>query len=252
MQNLNNKLNIQNIIEEGHLIKKSDSDDEANNNINNEEYKKRRNNDNIKKLLEFENLHFDNPNEQKNIEQMLIRIEDQEDVQAMKNLSKEMLDNYEKEHNEMQFFKEDKEDENNPNDDLNSKSGSKVDGKECKEREIFEKLKPIDKFALNYYRDVFTYKEFVSEKEKFQNNTNNYNYLEENEIDGENSNINEDEDIDMTNEEESNNDNEEINKLDIETAYNLYLKKKDEILRMYEQMESEERIHEDNNEANNN
>ena len=252
MQNLNNKLNIQNIIEEGHLIKKSDSDDEANNNINNEEYKKRRNNDNIKKLLEFENLHFDNPNEQKNIEQMLIRIEDQEDVQAMKNLSKEMLDNYEKEHNEMQFFKEDKEDENNPNDDLNSKSGSKVDGKECKEREIFEKLKPIDKFALNYYRDIFTYKEFVSEKEKFQNNTNNYNYLEENEIDGENSNINEDEDIDMTNEEESNNDNEEINKLDIETAYNLYLKKKDEILRMYEQMESEERIHEDNNEANNN
>ena len=194
MQNLNNKLNIQNIIEEGHLIKKTDSDDEANNNINSEEYKKRRNNDNIKRLLEFENLHFDNPNEQKNIEQMLIRIEDQEDVQAMKNLSKEMLDNYEKEHNEMQFFKEDKEDDNNANDDLNSKSGSKVDGKECKEREIFEKLKPIDKFALNYYRDVFTYKEFVSEKEKFQNNTNNYNYLEENEIDGENSNINEDED----------------------------------------------------------
>ena len=244
MQNLNNKLNIQNIIQEGNLIKKNDDDDEGNN-MNNEEYKKRRNNDNIKKLLEFENLHFDNPNEQKNIEQMLIRIEDQEDVQAMKNLSKEMLDNYEKEHNEMQFFKEDKDDENN-NDDINSKSGSKMDGKECKEREIFDKLKPIDKFALNYYRDIFTYKEFVAEKEKFQNN-NNYNYLDENEIDGENSNINEDEDIDMTNEEESNNDNEEINKLDIETAYNLYLKKKDEILRMYEQMESEERIHDDNN-----
>ena len=200
--------------------------------------------------MEFENLHFDNPNEQKNIEQMLIRIEDQEDVQAMKNLSKEMLDNYEKEHNEMQFFKEDKEDENNANDEITSKSGSKMDGKE---REIFEKLKPIDKFALNYYRDIFTYKEFVQEKEKFQNNTNNYNYLEDNDIDGENSNINEEEDIDMTNEEESNNDNEDINKLDIETAYNLYLKKKDEILRMYQQMESEEQSNgnDSNNEGNN-
>ena len=245
MQNLNNKLNIQNIIQEGNLIKRNDDDSDD----NNEEYKKRRNNDNIKKLLEFENLHFDNPNEQKNIEQMLIRIEDQEDVQAMKNLSKEMLDNYEKEHNEMQFFKEDKDDENNnfANDEITSKSGSKIDGKECKEREIFEKLKPIDKFALNYYRDIFTYKEFVQEKEKFQSNTNNYNYLEDNEMDGENSNINEDEDIDMTNEEESNNDNEDINKLDIETAYNLYLKKKDEILRMYQQMESEEQIPDNNN-----
>ena len=232
MQNLNynNKLNIQNIIEEGHLIKKTSEEEE--------QEKNEKNNENIKRLLEFENLHFDNPNEQKNIEQMLIRIEDQEDVQAMKNLSRELLDNYEKEHNEMQFFKEE---ENNPNDELASKSGFKIDSKE-KEREIFEKLKPIDKFALNYYRGVFTYKEFVQEKEKFQPN-NNYDYSEENnDIDGENSNMNEDEDIDMANEEESNNENEEINKLDIETAYNLYLKKKDEILRMYQQMENEEKI----------
>ena len=234
MQNLNynNKLNIQNIIEEGHLIKKTSEEEE--------QEKNEKNNENIKRLLEFENLHFDNPNEQKNIEQMLIRIEDQEDVQAMKNLSRELLDNYEKEHNEMQFFKED---ENNPNDDLASKSGMKIDSKE-KEREIFEKLKPIDKFALNYYRGVFTYKEFVQEKEKFQPNQNNYDYTEENnDMDGENSNMNEDEDVDMGNEEESNNENEEINKLDIETAYNLYLKKKDEILRMYQQMENEEKIH---------
>ena len=178
---------------------------------------------------------------------MLIKIEDQEDVQAMKNLSRELLDNYEKEHNEMQFFKEE---ENSPNDDLMSKSGTKIEGKE-KEREIFEKLKPIDKFALNYYRGVFTYKEFIQEKEKFQPSNNNYDYIDDNnDIEGENSNINEDEDIDMTNEEESNNDNEEINKLDIETAYNLYLKKKDEILRMYQQMENEEQI--DNDDNNNN
>ena len=237
MQNLNynNKLNIQNIIQEGHLIKKTENDEEEDNDKN----------DNVKKLLEFENLHFDNPNEQKNIEQMLIRIEDQEDVQAMKNLSRELLDNYEKEHNEMQFFKDD---ENNPNDDLASKSGNKGENKE-KEREIFEKLKPIDKFALNYYRGVFTYKEFVQEKEKFQPSNNNYDYMEDNDIEGENSNMNEDEDIDMTNEEESNNENEEINKLDIETAYNLYLKKKDEILRMYQQMENEEQVDEDNKEG---
>ena len=124
-----------------------------------------------------------------------------------------------------------------------SKSGMKIDSKE-KEREIFEKLKPIDKFALNYYRGVFTYKEFVQEKEKFQPSQNNYDYTEENnDMDGENSNMNEDEDVDMGNEEESKNENEEINKLDIETAYNLYLKKKDEILRMYQQMENEEKIH---------
>ncbi len=59
----------------------------------------------LKKLLEFENLAFENDEEQKNIEQMLIRIEDQEDVQALKNLSKEMLDEYEKENNELQFIK---------------------------------------------------------------------------------------------------------------------------------------------------
>ena len=241
MQNINynNKLNIQNIIQEGHLIKKTEEEEE--------QEKEQKNNENIKRLLEFENLHFDNPNEQKNIEQMLIRIEDQEDVQAMKNLSRELLDNYEKEHNEMQFFKDD---DNNPNDDMASKSGIKAEGKE-KEREIFEKLKPIDKFALNYYRGVFTYKEFVQEKEKFQpSNNNNYDMMEDNDIDGENSNMNEDEDIDMTNEDESNNENEDINKLDIETAYNLYLKKKDEILRMYQQMENEDQANDDNDKSN--
>ena len=53
--------------------------------------------------------------------------------------------------------------------------------------------------------------------------------------------MNEDEDIDMNNEDDDK-ENEEINKLDIETAYNLYLKKKDEILRMYQQMENEEQV----------
>ena len=117
------------------------------------------------------------------------------------------------------------------------KSASKNNN--VKEREIFEKLKPIDKFALTFYRDIYSYKEFVQEKEKFQNNYHNNYLIEENPEGDGNSNINEEEDIDM-NEEESNTENEDINKLDIETAYNMYLKKKDEILRMYEQMESED------------
>ena len=60
--------------------------------------------DKIKKLLQFENLEFENEDEQRNMEQMLIKIEDQEDVQALKNVSKEMLDEYEKENNELQFI----------------------------------------------------------------------------------------------------------------------------------------------------
>ena len=105
-------------------------------------------------------MHFDNPNEQKNIEQMLIRIEDQEDVQAMKNLSRELLDNYEKEHNEMQFFKE----EENNNDDLVSKSGIKNENKE-KEREIFEKLKSIEN-SLLIIIEVFSLTKIFYKKKK--------------------------------------------------------------------------------------
>jgi hypothetical protein len=54
--------------------------------------------------MEFENLKFETEEDQKNLEQLLIKIEDKEDVQAMKNLSKEMHEEYEEENNEKQFF----------------------------------------------------------------------------------------------------------------------------------------------------
>ena len=54
--------------------------------------------------MEFENLKFETEEDQKNLEQLLIKIEDKEDVQATKNLSKEMHEEYEEENNEKQFF----------------------------------------------------------------------------------------------------------------------------------------------------
>jgi len=86
-----NKINLKSIVEEEKLLNPNDKNG-------------RSENDQIRKLLEFENLKFDNEDDQKNLEQMLIKIEDQEDVQAMKNLSKEMLDEYEQENIEKQFF----------------------------------------------------------------------------------------------------------------------------------------------------
>jgi helicase SWR1 len=83
-----NKISLKSIVEEEKLINKGEVEGS----------------DQIKKLLEFENLKFDNEEDQKNLEQLLIKIEDQEDVQAMKNLSKEMLDEYEQENIEKQFF----------------------------------------------------------------------------------------------------------------------------------------------------
>ena len=219
------KLNLKNIIAEGNLIRKSDAENDNNIGIRN----KNKKDDKVKSLLEFENLNFDNIEDQKNIEQMLIKIEDQEDVQAMKNLSKEMLDEYEKEKNEEQFFKED-----------DNKSNKKLDLKDLKEKEMLDKLKAIDKFSLTYYKEEYPYKQFVKDKEAKMNNYFNYN--SDNET---NTLLNEDEDIDIGNESES--DNDSINKMDIDRAYDLYLKKKNEIMKMFEQMETEEN---NNNEEN--
>ena len=140
-----------------------------------------------------------------------------------------MLDEYEKEKNEEQFFKED-----------DNKSNKKLDLKDLKEKEMLDKLKPIDKFSLSYYKEEYPYKQFVKDKEAKMNNYFNYN--SDNET---NTLLNEDEDIDIGNESES--DNDSINKMDIDRAYDLYLKKKNEIMKMFEQMETEEN---NNNEEN--
>ena len=219
------KLNLKNIITEGNLIRRNNNED--NNNFNKDNKNKK--DDKLKNLFEFENLNFDNAEDQKNIEQMLIKIEDQEDVQAMKNLSKEMLDEYEKEKNEEQFFKDD-----------DNKSNKKLDLKDIKEKEMLDKLKPIDKFSLSYFKEEYPYKQFVKDKEA---KMNYYGYKDsDNET---NTNMNEDEDIDIGNESESEHDS--INKMDIDRAYDLYLKKKNEIMKMFEQMETEENNIEENN-----
>jgi hypothetical protein len=105
---------------------------------------------------------------------------------------------------------------------------------------MLDKLKAIDKFSLTYYKEEYPYKQFVKDKEAKMNNYFNYN--SDNET---NTLLNEDEDIDIGNESES--DNDSINKMDIDRAYDLYLKKKNEIMKMFEQMETEEN---NNNEEN--
>ena len=152
---------------------------------------------------------------------IIIRINNKnENNSEINSVNAEMLDEYEKENNELQFFKE--EDKNdNP--------------KDIKDKDLIDNLKPIDKFSLNYYKDEYTYRQFVKEKEAKMNLSYNL-YNSDNE-----SQVNEDESIDLGNESES--DNDSINKMDIDRAYDLYLKKKNEIMKMFEaeQQEKEEK-----------
>lgn len=60
-----------------------------------------------KNMMDYENLTFENEEDQKNIEQMLIKIEDKEDVQAYKHASLELLNNYQMETNEQMFIASD-------------------------------------------------------------------------------------------------------------------------------------------------
>ena len=106
---------------------------------------------------------------------------------------------------------------------------------------MLDKLKPIDKFSLSYYKEEYPYKQFVKDKEAKMN----YYYGYKDSDNETNTNMNEDEDIDIGNESESEHDS--INKMDIDRAYDLYLKKKNEIMKMFEQMETEENNIEENN-----
>jgi hypothetical protein len=95
MQNIK-KLNIKSIFEE-------EKDDEVENSkmvvdLEKEPTAEKKN------IFEFENVVFEKDEDQKNLEQMLIKIEDDEDVQALKNVSKEMLGEYEKENEEQKFL----------------------------------------------------------------------------------------------------------------------------------------------------
>ncbi|MCQ2817533.1 MAG: hypothetical protein MJ252_09745 [archaeon] len=224
-ENINSKLNVRSIVQEENLIRQKDNEEEEifkskkdlRSSLNSMQIEKPED-DKIKKLLEFENLKFESEEEQKNIEQMLIKIEDAEDVQALKNLSKEMLEEYEKEKNELLFIKgEDKAERMNA----------------LMEKEMYENLKPIDKFALNFYKDEFTYKQFLKEKESKMN-------LDYKLYDSDNESLGEEEgsSLDL---QQSESEENEINKMDIDRAYELYLKKKDEIMKMFDDLDQQEK-----------
>lgn len=155
-------------------------------------------------MMNFENIKFENEEEQKNIEALLIRIEDKEDVQAYKYASLEMLDAYERENNEQQFLKKDEEDD-----------------KLKADLEIFEKLRPIDKFSMNQFKNQYTYQDFIAEKESKTNQAIIQSDISDFDID---------EDIISVESEDEN----RASKLDMEKAYEMYLSKKSEILKSLE------------------
>ena len=82
------KINFKSIVDEEHLIKREEGEENRG-------------------MLMFENLRFENEDEQRNIEELLIKIEDKEDVNAMKNASKEMLYEYEEVNEEQEFINRD-------------------------------------------------------------------------------------------------------------------------------------------------
>jgi len=139
------KINFKSVVQEEHLLKEREEEENLQSSA--------------KGMLAFENLKFENEEEQKNIEDLLIKIEDLEDVQAFKNASKEMLDEYEKENIEQQFIN---------NDDVDKDRGDNI---EAKGEGQNSNLKRIDLYALNFFNKYFTFDDFVREKE-LKNNMN--------------------------------------------------------------------------------
>jgi len=138
------KINFKSVVKEENLLKDKEDDHQQPTSLNSG-----------RNMLEFENLKFENEEEQQNIEDLLIRIEDQEDVQAFKNASKEMLDEYERENIEQQFINMEELDKENPNNDPKEALNSN--------------LKRIDLYSLNFFNKYYTFDDFVKEKEMKRN-----------------------------------------------------------------------------------
>jgi hypothetical protein len=157
-------------------------------------------------MMAFENIKFENEEEQKNIESLLIRIEDKEDVQAYKYASMEMLNNYEQEHNEQDFLRKEGDDER-----------FKL------ENYLYERLKPIDKLAIKFYKTDYSYEKYVLEKESTLKQAAQLNDVSEKSV---SENEKDDEDS-----ESCEGDEKKIRKMDLDEAYKIYLLKKEEIMR---------------------
>ena len=138
------KINFKSVVKEENLLKDKEDDHQQPTSLNSG-----------RNMLEFENLKFENEEEQQNIEDLLIRIEDQEDVQAFKNASKEMLDEYERENIEQQFINMEELDKENHNNDPKEALNSN--------------LKRIDLYSLNFFNKYYTFDDFVKEKEMKRN-----------------------------------------------------------------------------------
>lgn len=92
------------------------------------------------------------------------------------------------------------------------------------EGEILEKLRNIDKFSIKIVKNEFTYQDYILEKEAKKNQP-----LLPSEGGSE-----VDIDDDLVSEESEDN---KVNKLDLEKAYELYLSKKEEIMKTFEKPE---------------
>ena len=86
-------------------------------------------------------------------------------------------------------------------------------------------LKGIDKFALKFYQNNYSYEEYVKEKEN-KSNVILFPSPEESEIDL-------DEELEIG---ASDDEGNKVSKLDLDQAYEMYLSKKKDILRSFELM----------------
>ena len=87
---------------------------------------------------------------------------------------------------------------------------------------ILSSLKGVDKFAMKFYKNQYSYEDFVREKE-FKSNTVIFH--------SDNSDEDIDDDLDIGKADEEN----QVNKLDLDHAYEMYLNKKSEIMKNLEE-----------------
>ena len=90
---------------------------------------------------------------------------------------------------------------------------------------LLSSLKGIDKFALKFYQNNYSYEEYVKEKES-KSNVVLFHSPEESEIDL-------DEELEIG---ASDDEGNKVSKLDLDQAYEMYLSKKKDILRSFELM----------------
>jgi hypothetical protein len=86
-------------------------------------------------------------------------------------------------------------------------------------------LKPVDKFAIKFFTNQFSFDDFIREKAA---KSNTFIYQDS---DSEKMSLNEEIDIELSG------DEGKVSKLDLDKAYEMYLSKKQEIMKTYYQEE---------------